>query len=130
MASILANTYLISNLRNLLKIVSRTCSICQRAYAKPLSHPMGMLPLSRMTPDMAFNKVGIDFAGPCTLRVGYTRKPSFLKCYAVVFVCCPKLFTWTFVPLCLLRTSWPHSRGSFPDAVARRTYIPTTGPTS
>ncbi len=44
MSSILANSYYIPSLRNLLKLISRTCVSCQRAYARPLQHIMGMLP--------------------------------------------------------------------------------------
>ena len=87
MASILASSYWIPGLRNLLKLISRTCATCQRAYAKPLSGLMGMLPSSRTTPAPPFYRTGVDFAGPFLLKVGYTRKPSMIKAYAVVFVC-------------------------------------------
>jgi len=87
LASILSHTYYIPGLRNLLKFISRTCAFCQRAYAKPLSHQMGMLPPSRTTPAPTFDRVGIDFAGPFVLRRGHTRKPTLVKSYAVVFVC-------------------------------------------
>ncbi len=87
MASILANSYWIPGLRNLLKFISRTCAICQKAYAKPLSSMMGMLPSSRTTPAPPFYRTGVDFAGPFQLKVGHTRKPSKIKAYAVVFVC-------------------------------------------
>jgi len=85
--SILCHTYYIPGLRNLLKLISRTCAPCQRAYAKPLSHQMGMLPPSRTTPAPTFDRVGIDFAGPFILKRGHTRKPTLVKAYAVVFVC-------------------------------------------
>ncbi len=87
MASILAHSYWIPGLRNLLKLVSRTCVVCQRAYAKPLSSLMGMLPSSRTTPAPPFYRTGVDFAGPFHIKVGHTRKPSLVKTYAVVFVC-------------------------------------------
>ncbi len=87
MLSILVVSFYIPNLRNLLKQVSRACVLCQRAYARPLHHLMGMLPTSRTTPAPPFSRTGVDFAGPFTLRVGHTRKPSFVKTYAVVFIC-------------------------------------------
>ncbi len=87
MASILAHSYWIPGLRNLLKLVSRTCVVCQRAYAKPLSSLMGMLPSSRTTPAPPFYRTGVDFAGPFHIKVGHIRKPSLVKTYAVVFVC-------------------------------------------
>ncbi len=87
MASILASSFVIPNLRNLLKHVSRSCLTCQKAYARPLSHMMGMLPEARTTPAPPFWRTGVDFAGPLTLRLGHTRKPALVKCYVVVFVC-------------------------------------------
>lgn len=87
MTSILGETYYIPNLRNLLKIISKSCPSCQRAYAKPLCMKMGMLPSTRTTPAPPFDNTGVDFAGPFLLRQGYTRKPVYIKTYAVVFVC-------------------------------------------
>ncbi len=85
--SIVADKYYISGLRNLLKQLSRTCSNCQRAYARPLSQQLGMLPTVRTTPSPPFMKVGVDFAGPLHIRRGHTRKPTAVKCYISVFVC-------------------------------------------
>ncbi len=85
--SILVTTYFIPNLRNLLKFISRRCPSCQRAYARPLTHAMGMLPSSRTTPAPPFDRTGVDFVGPFVLRQGYTRKPVLVKTYAAVFVC-------------------------------------------
>ncbi len=85
--SVLAHTYYIPDLRNLLKQVSRSCPSCQRAYAQPLRHQMGMLPSSRTTPAPPFERTGVDFAGPFVIRQGYTRKPVLVKTYATVFVC-------------------------------------------
>ncbi len=48
---------------------------------------MGLLPSRRTTPAPPFVNVGIDFAGPFTLRQGYTKKPVLIKCYVVIFVC-------------------------------------------
>ena len=87
MMSILANSYFIPNLRNLLKFISRTCHACQRAYAQPLQQRMGMLPSYRTTPAHPFERTGVDFAGPFVIRQGYTRKPVYIKTYAAVFVC-------------------------------------------
>ncbi len=52
-----------------------------------MSHQLGLLPAVRTKPSPPFEKTGIDFAGPFTIRRGYTRKPTFDKCYAAVFVC-------------------------------------------
>ena len=87
MLSILCHTYLIPALRNLLKLVSCTCVVCQRAYAQPLAHSMDMLPSSRTTPAPLFSRTGIDFAGPFHIKKGHTRRPVILNTYAVVLVC-------------------------------------------
>ena len=87
MTSIIGHTYLIPGLRNLLKHVSRTCPQCQRAYARPLSHQMGLLPTTRTTPSPPFTVTGVNFAGPFVLCRGNTRKPVLVKCYIVIFVC-------------------------------------------
>lgn len=85
--SILAQSYLIPNLRNLLKLVSRKCAHCQKADARPLHHQIRLLPTSRTTPTPPFYRTGVDFAGPFMLKQGYTRKPVYIKCYAAVFIC-------------------------------------------
>ncbi len=82
-----SSTYLISGLRNLLKKLSRACALCQRAYAKPISHLMGMLPAARTTPTPAFYVTGVDFAGPLYIRQGHVRKPVPVKTYAALFIC-------------------------------------------
>ncbi len=84
--SVLAHTYYIPNLRNLLKQVSRSCPSCQRAYAQPLCHQMGMLPCSRTTSAPPFDRIGVDFAGPFVICQGYTRKLVLVKTYATVFI--------------------------------------------
>ncbi len=85
--SILNHTYFIPGMRNFLKIISKRCAVCQRAYAKPLQQVMGLLPAVRTTPSPPFSSTGVDFAGPFTLRMGYTRKPVLIKTYACVFIC-------------------------------------------
>ncbi len=87
LSSILAGSFVIPNLRNLLKHVSRACVHCQRAYAKPLTQLMGLLPSIRTTPAPPFSRTGVDFAGPITLKIGHIRKPTHVKCYAAVFIC-------------------------------------------
>ncbi len=85
--SIISRTFYVPGLRNVLKKLSRLCPQCQRAYAKPLLHQLGLLPAVRTTPSPPFTKVGVDFAGPLMLRRGHTRKPVIVKAYVAVFVC-------------------------------------------
>ena len=47
---------------------------------------MGQLPAERVTPDLVFNRIGVDYAGPLLLKLGFTRKPVIVKSYVCVFV--------------------------------------------
>ena len=51
-----------------------------------LYHMLGQLPIERVTPDLVFNKVGVDYAGPIYLKYGFVRKPTIIKAYLCVFV--------------------------------------------
>ncbi len=87
MMSIISSTYYIPGLRNQLKKISRACSVCQRAYARPLHQQMGLLPFQQTTSTPPFYNTGIDYAGPFIIKQGHTRKPVLLKTYACLFVC-------------------------------------------
>ena len=47
---------------------------------------MGQLPPERITPDMVFEHVGLDFAGMLYLKRGSTHKPVIVKSYVCIFV--------------------------------------------
>ena len=47
---------------------------------------MGQLPAVRITPDIVFEHVGLDYAGPLHLKRGTVHKPIIVKCYVCVFV--------------------------------------------
>ncbi len=47
---------------------------------------MGQLPPQRITPDIVFENVGVDYAGPLHLKRGSVRKPTSVKSYVCVFV--------------------------------------------
>ncbi len=82
--SVILETYYISGLRNFLKLISRRCPMCQKAYSRPLNQRM---PLSRTTPAPPFERTEMDFAGPFYIRQGKVRKPTRVKCYACLFIC-------------------------------------------
>ena len=46
--------------------ITRSCVVCRRRSTKPTPQMMGQLPKERVTPDVVFNKVGIDYAGSVT----------------------------------------------------------------
>ena len=47
---------------------------------------MGQLPAERITPDIVFSHVGVDYARPLLIKFGYVRKPTLKKTYVCVFV--------------------------------------------
>ncbi len=87
MLSLLTDNYYIPRVRNFLKLLSRKCVHCQKAYALPISQRMGDLPTSRTTPAPPFERTGVDFAGPFLITRGNPRKPTRVKAYAAVFIC-------------------------------------------
>ena len=47
---------------------------------------MGQLPEKRITPDIVFSNVGVDYADPMYIKHGATRRPCIVKAYVAVFV--------------------------------------------
>ena len=47
---------------------------------------MGQLPFERVTPDIVFENVGVDYAGPIYVKYVHVRKPTVVKSYICVFV--------------------------------------------
>lgn len=73
--------------RNQVRGVIRKCVICYRAEPKPASIFMGELPMSRVTPSRAFLRVGVDYAGPFSIKDRKTRGAKVTKAYVCLFVC-------------------------------------------
>ena len=72
--------------RRAVRSVTRACITCRRTSAKPQNQVMGQLPAERVSPDLVFSKVGLDYAGPFHIKLGNTRKPTIVKAYACLFV--------------------------------------------
>ena len=66
--------------------VTRACVTCLRRSQKPRPQMMGQLPMERVTPDIVFQHVGVDYAGPILVKYGHVRKPTLVKTYICVFV--------------------------------------------
>ena len=66
--------------------VTRSCVVCRRRSLQPRPPMMGQLPPERVTPDLVFSRVGVDYAGPLYIKYGYVRKPTVVKAYVAVFV--------------------------------------------
>ena len=60
--------------------------MCRRKSKKPDPQLMGQLPIERVTPDIVFENVGVNYAGPIYVKHGHVRKPTVVKAYTCVFV--------------------------------------------
>ena len=72
--------------RRFVRSITRGCTTCRRNSEKPQPQLMGQLPMERVTPDLVFENVGIDYAGPVYIKYGYVRKPKIVKAYVCIFV--------------------------------------------
>ena len=72
--------------RKAIRSITRGCITCRRVSARPQAQMLGQLPIERITPDLVFDKVGVDYAGPFYIKYGHVRKPTIVKSYASVFV--------------------------------------------
>lgn len=72
---------------NAVKRVVFTYIICRMYLAKTAQQKMGKLPFDRVTMDRPFNKVGVDLAGPFSVKCAAHRSTKFSKIYAAIFVC-------------------------------------------
>jgi hypothetical protein len=48
---------------------------------------MGQLPAERVPPDLIFNRIGVDYAGPLQLKLGSTWKQVIVKLIIRVHFC-------------------------------------------
>lgn len=83
----LREKYWIIGGRTLTKNVIRKCPVCFRLRTIASTQLMATLPHSRTTQKRAFSRVGIDYAGPVTIRSALGRLPKLAKAWIAVFVC-------------------------------------------
>lgn len=72
--------------RSIISSITRNCVTCRCKWARPQPPLMGELPSARMTPDIVFSNVGVDYAGPVLIKLGAMRRPTVTKAYIAVFV--------------------------------------------
>ena len=72
----------------LAKSISRSCVRCRKVYAQTYKQLMGQLPANRVTPTAPFQHAGADFAGPITVKRGYTRVRTLEKNIYLYFCIC------------------------------------------
>ncbi|XP_073953501.1 uncharacterized protein [Choristoneura fumiferana] len=63
------------------------CLTCFRLKAKVAEQLMGSLPHDRVNACRVFQKVGVDFAGPISVKQSRVRRAVVSKAYICVFVC-------------------------------------------
>ena len=86
LTSSLNHRYHIFGGRRVVRSITRSCVICQCKSQKQKPQMMGQLPTERVTPDIVFENVGVDYAGPIYIKYGHVRKPTVVKAYICVFV--------------------------------------------
>ncbi|GFY36889.1 integrase catalytic domain-containing protein [Trichonephila clavipes] len=85
--SLIRQQFWIPHGKSAVKKELRNCIDYFKLVAKPVSQMMGDLPIERINPCRAFEKVGIDFAGPITTKCLHTRKANNFKSYICLFMC-------------------------------------------
>ena len=76
----------IVSLRRVVRLITCKCVTCKRYSGKAASQQQGQLPQERIVPGPVFEKVGVDYAGPLSIKYGYVRKPVIVKAYVCLFV--------------------------------------------
>lgn len=77
-----------TNGRNLANKIVRSCVHCFRIKPAMDSMPiMGNLPSTRTEQNSVFKNVGIDYAGPFSIKTHKLRGFKIIKCYIALFVC-------------------------------------------
>lgn len=83
----LRNKYWIIGARKMTQKLVRQCPVCFRYRMATSKQLMAALPTSRTTPGKPFLRIGVDYAGPMTVRSNLGRFPKLTKCWIAVFVC-------------------------------------------
>lgn len=65
----------------------QTCMKCARYRHKRGEQMMGNLPIARVQFTRAFEKVGIDYAGPIAMKTSKLRQAPTSKAYIALFIC-------------------------------------------
>ena len=60
---------------------------CQRISPQVVTQHMGQVPIARLLPSFANERVSVEYAGTLTLMIGTTRRPTYCKAYVAIFVC-------------------------------------------
>lgn len=83
----LRHKFWIINMRQAVKSVINNCVTCTRQRRRSIAQRMGNLPDCRVQQCRAFQKSGVDYAGPITLKERTGRSRTTTKGYIALFVC-------------------------------------------
>ena len=86
MLSTLSGKFHITGMKKIVRSVARQCITCRRYATKPSPQQLGQLPIKHITPDIVFEKVGVDYVGPFLIKCGMVHKPTIVKAYLCSFV--------------------------------------------
>lgn len=88
MMTTIRQKYWIPKLRQLVKKHTFRCAVCVRFRGKAIEQFMASLPKERVRVTRCFRNVGVDYAGPITIRAKHdNRNPKLAKAYICLFVC-------------------------------------------
>lgn len=74
--------------RSIVRDIVRKCIVCVRNAPKIVSTLMADLPKARVNPvKYAFQKCGVDYAGPFWYKEGQRKNAKLIKSYIALFVC-------------------------------------------
>lgn len=85
--SIITQKFWIVGLRSTLRWIIHNCVKCVRYQSKPIAPLMADLPSQRVNVLHPFQSVGIDFAGPFSLKTTVIRNAKVVKAYMCIFIC-------------------------------------------
>lgn len=87
MLNLLRSKYWILSVKTLIKQQVRKCVTCTRYAIENKNQLMGQLPSPRVTMSRAFQRSGVDYAGPINIRISKGRGNRSYKGYICLFVC-------------------------------------------
>lgn len=87
MSVLIHRKYWIVSIRSVIHSVVSQCTRCVRLHATLPVPVMADLPESRVLQCHPFSRIGVDYAGPISMRENRLRKSRTYKAYMAVFVC-------------------------------------------
>ncbi|XP_025191316.1 uncharacterized protein LOC112591650 [Melanaphis sacchari] len=87
MSAMIRRQFWVVSLRSVIYTILTQCTVCVRLDGRNPQPLMGDLPTARVQQCRAFTRVGVDYAGPLSMRELRLRKSRTYKVYIAIFVC-------------------------------------------